>query len=110
MAYGELTLIVARQRIIVPRVDLPARRQGLPLRQLHRHHGADYPEREQRFDVVYHLLSPYKNRRIRVKVEAGETDDVPSAFPCSPAPTGSSARPSTCTASCSRATRTSAAC
>ncbi len=43
--------------------------------------AADYPEREKRFDVVYHLLSPYKNARVRVKVEVGEGDDVPSAIP-----------------------------
>jgi NADH-quinone oxidoreductase subunit C len=43
--------------------------------------AADYPEREMRFDVVYHLLSPYKNLRIRVKVQAGEGDVVPSAIP-----------------------------
>ena len=30
--------------------------------------GVDYPEREQRFEVVYHLLSPRQNQRIRVKV------------------------------------------
>src|SRR5690606_29352929 len=30
--------------------------------------GADYPMREKRFDVVYHLLSPHQNLRIRVKV------------------------------------------
>jgi len=43
--------------------------------------GADYPEREKRFDVVYHLLSPYKNHRIRVKVEADEDTPVPSVIP-----------------------------
>jgi NADH-quinone oxidoreductase subunit C len=43
--------------------------------------AADYPEREKRFDVVYHLLSPYKNTRIRVKAQAGEGDVVPSAIP-----------------------------
>jgi NADH-quinone oxidoreductase subunit C len=43
--------------------------------------AADYPEREKRFDVVYHLLSPYKNSRVRVKVQAGEGDVVPSAIP-----------------------------
>jgi NADH-quinone oxidoreductase subunit C len=43
--------------------------------------AADYPEREKRFDVVYHLLSPYKNTRMRVKVQAGEGDVVPSAIP-----------------------------
>jgi NADH-quinone oxidoreductase subunit C len=40
--------------------------------------GADYPEREKRFDVVYHLLSPYRNRRIRVKVQTDEDLTVPS--------------------------------
>jgi NADH-quinone oxidoreductase subunit C len=47
--------------------------------------GADYPQREKRFDVVYHLLSPYKNRRIRVKVRADEDTQVPSAIPVFPA-------------------------
>jgi NADH-quinone oxidoreductase subunit C len=42
--------------------------------------GADYPAREKRFDVVYHLLSPTKNARIRVKVETDEATTVPSAI------------------------------
>ena len=41
--------------------------------------GADYPEREKRFDVVYHLLSPYKNARVRIKVQVDEATEVPSA-------------------------------
>ncbi len=40
--------------------------------------GADYPQRALRFDVVYHLLSMTKNRRIRVKLQAGEETQVPS--------------------------------
>ncbi len=40
--------------------------------------GVDYPEREMRFDVVYHLLSPVRNLRIRVKVETDEESLVPS--------------------------------
>ena len=47
--------------------------------------GADYPEREKRFDVVYHLLSPYKNHRIRVKVQANEVAPVPSVISVFPA-------------------------
>jgi NADH-quinone oxidoreductase subunit C len=43
--------------------------------------GADYPERELRFDVVYHLLSPYKNTRVRVKLQTDEAISVPSAIP-----------------------------
>src|SRR5690606_36478483 len=41
--------------------------------------GVDYPERERRFDVDYHLLSPRRNMRIRVRVMAGEEEPVPSA-------------------------------
>lgn len=40
--------------------------------------GVDYPERTQRFDVVYHLLSPAQNMRIRVRLVAGEETMVPS--------------------------------
>ena len=47
--------------------------------------GADYPTREMRFDVVYHLLSPYKNTRIRVKLQADEETQVPSAISVFPA-------------------------
>ncbi|WP_338606982.1 NADH-quinone oxidoreductase subunit C [Pelagibacterium nitratireducens] len=40
--------------------------------------GVDYPERAQRFDVVYHLLSPQQNVRIRVRVMTDEVTPVPS--------------------------------
>ena len=40
--------------------------------------GVDYPARAERFEVVYHLLSPYINARARVKVSAAEGEAVPS--------------------------------
>ena len=40
--------------------------------------GVDFPEKEQRFEVVYNLLSPKHNNRIRVKVVAKEGAQVPS--------------------------------
>jgi len=40
--------------------------------------GVDYPAREQRFEIVYHLLSPTQNLRVRVKVSTDETTPVPS--------------------------------
>ena len=40
--------------------------------------AVDWPAREQRFDVVYHLLSPKQNQRVRVKIEVDETTPVPS--------------------------------
>ena len=41
--------------------------------------GVDWPGRARRFDVVYHLLSPKQNTRIRVKVQAGEDTLIPSS-------------------------------
>jgi len=41
--------------------------------------GVDNPSRELRFDVVYHLLSPTKNARVRLKVETDEATPVASA-------------------------------
>lgn len=40
--------------------------------------GVDYPERAERFDVVYQLLSLTKNHRVRVKVATDENSPVPS--------------------------------
>jgi NADH-quinone oxidoreductase subunit C len=42
--------------------------------------GVDYPGRAERFEVVYHLLSPRLNQRLRVKVAAGEATQVPSVI------------------------------
>lgn len=43
--------------------------------------GVDFPEKEKRFEVVYHLLSIQHGGRIRVKTYANEADPVPSAVP-----------------------------
>jgi NADH-quinone oxidoreductase subunit C len=47
--------------------------------------GVDYPEREERFDVVYHLLSPWLNHRIRVRTKTDEAKPVPSIVSLFPA-------------------------
>jgi NADH-quinone oxidoreductase subunit C len=47
--------------------------------------AADYPEREKRFEIVYQLLSPYKNSRVRLKVSTDEATPVASAIPVFPA-------------------------
>ena len=41
--------------------------------------GVDYPERDPRFDVVYHLLSVSHNRRLRLRIGVNEDEPVPSA-------------------------------
>jgi NADH-quinone oxidoreductase subunit C len=40
--------------------------------------AVDYPGRENRFDVIYHFLSPVLNTRVRLRGEANETTQVPS--------------------------------
>ncbi len=47
--------------------------------------GVDYPEREKRFEVVYHLLSPRLNQRIRVKTSTDEATPVASVNAVFPA-------------------------
>ncbi|MBU6371686.1 MAG: NADH-quinone oxidoreductase subunit C [Alphaproteobacteria bacterium] len=47
--------------------------------------GVDHPDREKRFDVVYHLLSMHKNLRVRVKIETDEATPVASAIQIWPA-------------------------
>lgn len=47
--------------------------------------GVDYPERAKRFDVVYHLLSPRLNNRIRVKIQADDVTPVASVNDVFPA-------------------------
>jgi NADH-quinone oxidoreductase subunit C len=74
---GEITLVVARESIAtVLKVlrDTP----GLEYQQLMEIAGVDYPERPERFEIVYHLLSLTLNRRIRVKLSTDEATPVPS--------------------------------
>jgi NADH-quinone oxidoreductase subunit C len=72
--------------------------------------GVDYPSREKRFDVVYHLLSPRQNVRIRLKVATDEATPVPSLTACLPRRRLVRARGlRLSTASASAAIRTSAA-
>lgn len=47
--------------------------------------GVDYPDREQRFEVVYHLLSMRQNQRIRISVPVAEDEIVPSCIELYPA-------------------------
>lgn len=84
VAYGELTLLASVDKI----VHLLSFLRDDPrcmFSVLIDICGCDYPERAKRFDVVYHLLSPTQNQRIRIKVEADESSVVPSACDIFPA-------------------------
>ncbi|MEQ8750261.1 MAG: NADH-quinone oxidoreductase subunit C [Amphiplicatus sp.] len=75
--YGELTLDVVAPRIV--HVLKFLRDDALcKFIQLIDLAGVDYPGRQKRFDVVYHLLSLHNNQRIRVKAAVGESETIPS--------------------------------
>jgi NADH-quinone oxidoreductase subunit C len=77
LAYGELTLLVERERIVEVLKGLKDEPE-FRFHQLIDLCGVDYPDRPRRFDVVYHLLSLTKNLRIRLKVQTDEEIPVPS--------------------------------
>ncbi|WP_279479626.1 NADH-quinone oxidoreductase subunit C [Aureimonas sp. SK2] len=74
---GELTLTVAPQHLVEV-VTLLRDDPQCQFKSFIDLCGVDYPARVERFDVVVHLLSPYLNQRIRVKVATGEDEPVPS--------------------------------
>jgi len=77
VAYGELTVTAKAAEIVEVATflrDDPAC-QFISIIDIS---AVDWPSREQRFDVVYHLLSPRLNQRIRVKVPTDEVTPVPS--------------------------------
>ncbi|MER9204973.1 NADH-quinone oxidoreductase subunit C [Mesorhizobium sp. M0771] len=77
LAYGELTISVATDNLIEVTSFLRDN-SGCQFISIIDICGADYPSRVKRFDVVYHLLSPKQNLRIRIKVQADEETLVPS--------------------------------
>jgi NADH-quinone oxidoreductase subunit C len=84
VALGELSMEVARNQI-VPVMEFLRDDPKCRFGGLIDICGADYPEREQRFDVVYHLLSPWQNHRIRVRVLTDEETPVPTVVGVFPA-------------------------
>jgi NADH-quinone oxidoreductase subunit C len=84
VALDELTIEIERGEIVPTLTflrDDPQCRYGSQIDIC----GVDYPERERRFDLIYHLLSPWQNQRIRVRVKTDEATPVPSAVGVFPA-------------------------
>jgi NADH-quinone oxidoreductase subunit C len=77
ITHGELTLDVARDKIVEVLTFLRDD-TGCLFEVLIDICGVDWPAREKRFDVVYHLLSPRLNQRIRLKLVTDEATPVPS--------------------------------
>ncbi|MBL6432090.1 MAG: NADH-quinone oxidoreductase subunit C, partial [Alphaproteobacteria bacterium] len=77
VAYGELTLEVRASEIVQALRFLRDDTSCLFV-NLTDICGVDYPSRDNRFEVVYHFLSPKQNMRIRVKLKADDETPVPS--------------------------------
>jgi NADH-quinone oxidoreductase subunit C len=73
--HGEAVFTVARDRI---EDALRLLRDDHAYQQLVEIAGVDYPQRAERFEVVYMLLSLTKNHRVMVKVAAAENTPVPT--------------------------------
>jgi NADH-quinone oxidoreductase subunit C len=77
MTYGQLTLWVRRESIVKALTFLRDDPRCL-FKCLVDICGVDYPQRPERFEVVYHLLSLHHNQRLRIKVTTDEETPVPS--------------------------------
>lgn len=77
IAYGELTLNIERGAIVDVATFLrdDAKCRFISFTDVT---AVDYPERDERFDVVYHFMSPHLNQRIRVKLTTDDVTPVPS--------------------------------
>jgi len=71
----EVSIDVARESVADVLTTL---RDDFDYQQLMEIAGVDYPERAERFEVVYHLLSVTKNHRLRIRVSTDEEQPVPT--------------------------------
>ncbi|AWB48091.1 NADH-quinone oxidoreductase subunit C [Gemmobacter aquarius] len=83
VAFGELTVDVLPSRLVAF-VEFLRSDSACRFSSLVDITAVDYPEREKRFDVVYHFLSMYQNHRIRLRLAIGEADMVPSLIEVHP--------------------------
>jgi NADH-quinone oxidoreductase subunit C len=74
---GQPALNVAKEHLIAVCRFLQAA-EGGAYSMLTDETAADYPKREKRFDIIYHLYSFEKNHRLRLRVQAGAGERVPS--------------------------------
>jgi len=84
IAQGELTLDVVRDDIVTVLTHLRDA-PDCQFQTLIDLCGVDYPDRIERFDVVYHLLSMRKNMRIRLKITTDEkipVQTISKLWPC----------------------------
>ncbi len=77
IAHDELTILATVEKIVELTTFL-RENPGCQFQTLIDVCGVDFPDREKRFEVVYHFLSMHQNLRVRVKLAVREDEVVPS--------------------------------
>lgn len=84
VSFDELNIEVSPSNI-VPFIEFLKNYQRCKFSTLVDITAVDYPDREKRFEIVYHLLSMYQNQRLRLRMSAGVEDTIISIVDIHPA-------------------------
>lgn len=84
VCFDELNIEVSPSNI-VPVIEFLKNDQRCKFSTLVDITAVDYPDREKRFEIVYHLLSMYQNQRLRLRMSVGVEDTIISIVDIHPA-------------------------
>lgn len=84
VSFDELNIEVSPSNI-VPVIEFLKNDQRCKFSTLVDITAVDYPDREKRFEIVYHLLSMYQNQRLRLRMSVGVEDTITSIVDIHPA-------------------------
>ena len=82
--FNQLQISISADQILDV-VDFIKNDQDCEFRQITDIAGVDFPDRQKRFDVIYHFLSFKHNSRLRIKIIIGEDESIPSITSIFPA-------------------------
>ena len=82
--FNQLQISISTNQILDV-VDFIKNDEACEFRQITDIAGVDFPDRQKRFEVIYHFLSFKHNSRLRIKIIIGEDDSIPSITSIFPA-------------------------
>ena len=82
--FNQLQISISTNQILDV-VDYIKNDEACEFRQITDIAGVDFPDRQKRFDVIYHFLSFKHNSRLRIKIIIGEDESIPSITSIFPA-------------------------
>ena len=82
--FNQLQISISADQILDV-VDFIKNDEACEFRQITDIAGVDFPDRQKRFDVIYHFLSIKHNSRLRIKIIIGEDESIPSITSIFPA-------------------------